>query len=90
MVLGTDTAAPTEDQISLRERLAALEKDGDRRHRRCRRTYLTAGDFPGSIRIPGTNMAGKVGGFVRLGVVNSFEPIGSDDRFIVSTIPVPG
>ena len=88
MVFGTDTAAPTEDQISLRERLAALEKSATETPE-MPANVLTAGDFPGSIRIPGTNMAGKVGGFVRLGVVNSFDPIGSDDRFIVSTIPVP-
>jgi hypothetical protein len=51
---------------------------------------LTAGDFPGSIRLPGTNMAFKPGGFVRLSAVNSFDPIGSDDRFIVGSIPTEG
>jgi hypothetical protein len=50
----------------------------------------TAGEFPGSIRVPGTNMAGKVGGDVRLAIVNNFDPIGLGDQFIAGTIPVPG
>jgi uncharacterized coiled-coil protein SlyX len=87
--VGADIAPPTGDQVSVRERLAALEKEAADEPE-APANVLTAGEFPGSIRIPGTNMAGKVGGFVRLGVVNSFEPIGSDDRFIVGTIPVPG
>lgn len=86
---GADVSPPTEAQISLRERVAALEKSVDE-EAAAPANVLTAGDFKGSIRIPGTNMAGKVGGNVRLGVVNSFDPIGSDDRFIVGSIPVPG
>ena len=46
------------------------------------------GYFPGSVPIPGTSMSAKVGGYVRLGLVDSFDPIGSDDRFIVGSIPV--
>jgi len=45
-------------------------------------------DFPGAIPIPGTNMSAKIGGYVRVGLVDSLDPIGSDDRFIVGTIPV--
>ena len=33
---------------------------------------VRAGDFPGSIKIPGTNTSFKVGGFARLDVVNDF------------------
>ena len=85
---GADIAPPSEDEIALRERLAALEKSATAEPE-MPANVLTAGEFPGSIRIPGTNMAGKVGGNVRLGVVSSFDPIGSDDRFIVGSIPVP-
>jgi hypothetical protein len=51
---------------------------------------LRAGDFPGSIVLPGTDLSAKFGGFVRLSAVNSFSPIGSDDRFIVGSIPPEG
>ena len=89
MLAGTDTAAPSEEQISLRERLAAIEKTAATEPE-MPADVLRAGDFPGAIRIPGTNMEGKVGGNVRLGVVSSFDPIGSTDRFVAGTIPVPG
>ena len=51
---------------------------------------LREGDFPGSIHLPGTNLNAKLGGFVRLGYVYSLDPIGSDDRFIVGSIPPEG
>jgi len=87
-VVGETGAAPSGDLVSLQERMAALEKMEQSRTE-MPANVLTAGEFPGSIRIPGTNMAGKVGGNVRLGVVNNFDPIGSEDRFIVGSIPVP-
>ena len=81
--------APTQskEELALLERISKLEEElanppdapAD---------VLRAGDFPGSIRIPGSNMSGKVGGFVRLGMVDSIDPIVSDDRFIVGSIPV--
>ena len=78
---------PSKHELALQERISKLEEDlanppdapAD---------VLRAGDFPGSIRIPGSNMSGKVGGFVRLGMVDSIDPIVSDDRFIVGSIPV--
>ena len=87
--VGADTAPPSEELVSLQERMAALEKMEESR-KEMPANVLTAGEFPGSIRIPGTNMAGKVGGNVRLGFVNNFDPIGSEDRFISGSIPVPG
>ena len=51
---------------------------------------LREGDFPGSIHLPGTDLNAKVGGFVRLSTVNNLDPIGSDDRFIVGSIPPEG
>lgn len=77
----------TDDEIALRERLSKVEQDlaapPDTPE-----NVLTAGEFPGSIRIPGTGMASKLGGFVRLGVVDSLDPIGSTDRFVTGSIPV--
>jgi hypothetical protein len=49
---------------------------------------VTAGEFPGSMRIPGTNTALKIGGQVRLTAVETLAPLGTDDRFVTSSIPV--
>ena len=51
---------------------------------------VSAGDFPGSLRIPGTNAALKIGGRVQVTLVDSFAAIGSGDRFVTSSIPVEG
>ncbi len=51
---------------------------------------VSAGDFPGSIAIPGTEAAFKIGGQARMLLVHSFGPLGTDDRFVTSSIPVEG
>ncbi len=51
---------------------------------------VTAGEFPGSMRIPGSDAALRIGGHVRMTSVNSFDPIGTEDRFVTSSIPVEG
>jgi len=51
-------------------------------------SVVTAGDFPGSIRFPGTEAAFKIGGQARFTLVHTLEPLGTDDRFIASSIPV--
>lgn len=48
------------------------------------------GDFPRSFRIPGTDAALRIGGLVRMVFINSFDPIGNDDRFVTSSIPIAG
>jgi len=83
------TLAPSADDILMKEKIAALEQ-AVQDEAAAPADVLRAGEFPGSILLPGTNMAAKVGGFVRLGVVNSFDPIGTDDRFVVGTIPAEG
>jgi hypothetical protein len=49
---------------------------------------VSAGDFPGSIRIPGSDAAIKFGGLVRTAVVLTLDPLGTDDRFLTNSIPV--
>ena len=49
---------------------------------------VSAGDFPGSIRIPGTDSAIKFGGQARMTLVHTLGPLGTDDRFVTSSIPV--
>ncbi len=47
-------------------------------------------DFPGAWYLPGTTAAMKIGGYVNLSVVNSFDPMRIPDRFIVGSIPAEG
>jgi hypothetical protein len=49
---------------------------------------VSAGDFPGSIRIPGANAAVKFGGRIRTAAVFTLNPMGTDDRFLTNSIPV--
>jgi hypothetical protein len=49
---------------------------------------VSAGDFPGSIRIPGTDAAIKFGARIRTAVVLTLDPLGTDDRFLTASIPV--
>jgi uncharacterized coiled-coil protein SlyX len=51
---------------------------------------VSVGEFPGSFRIPGTDAALKLGGQVRVTAVESLDAIGTDDRFVTSSIPVAG
>ena len=49
---------------------------------------VSAGDFPGSIRIPGTDAAIKFGARIRTAAVFTLDPLGTDDRFLTNSIPV--
>jgi hypothetical protein len=49
---------------------------------------VAAGDFPGSIRIPGSDAAIKFGGRIRTAAVLTLDPLGTDDRFLTNSIPV--
>lgn len=46
--------------------------------------------LPGYLDIPGTSLSMKIGGYVKMSIVQSFDPVGSPDRFIVGLIPVTG
>ena len=88
--LKADTGQPkdkSEDTIALREQQSATADDVQSRKDTPEKEDA-ADEFPGSFPIPGTNMSAKIGGYVRLGLVDSLDPIGSDDRFIVGSIPV--
>ena len=47
-------------------------------------------DFPGAWYLPGTTAAMKVGGYVDLSIVHSFDPMQKPDEFIVGSIPPTG
>ncbi len=86
--LATDKGGQlSDDEILMRERLAKLEAqvsdiptDPS--------TLLADEDFPGAIRVPGTTAAYKIGGFVKANLVKNFDPLLTQDRFIVGSIPV--
>ncbi len=47
-------------------------------------------EFPGSIRIPGTEAAIRFGGQVRTLLVRNIGALGTEDRFVTSSIPIDG
>jgi len=69
----TGTAAQAEEQPSSPE----LPQD-----------VVSAGDFPGSIRIPGSDAAVKFGALIRTAFVFTLQPLGSDTSFLTWSIPV--
>jgi hypothetical protein len=71
---------------------ASLSEDGEPREVTPRffdvNKYKAEPDNPGAIRIPGTNVALYLGGFVWLDVITDFNKSGDPDQFVVSSIPV--
>ena len=80
--------APTVS-AAVEERLAKVE-ESVQRIPELPSDVVSAGEFPGSMRIPGTDVAMKVAGLVRATAVNTFGPLGTEDRFVTSSIPVAG
>lgn len=73
----------------LEQRLAQLETSVKERPE-LPPDVVSAGDFPGSFRVPGTDTAIKIGGQVRTSLVRTLTALGSDDRFLIYSIPVEG
>ncbi|HEX2442621.1 MAG TPA: DcaP family trimeric outer membrane transporter [Vicinamibacterales bacterium] len=71
---------------AVEERLAQIEKAVQRVPELTE--ALTPGEFPGSIHIPGTDAAVKIGGQARMTSVHTLAALGTDDRFVTSSIPV--
>lgn len=51
---------------------------------------VSAGEFPGSIKVPGSEVAIKIGGRVKFSMVYNLQALGVDDRFLTSAIPIRG
>jgi hypothetical protein len=47
-------------------------------------------EFPGAIKIPGTEAAIRFGGQVRTLLVRNIGALGTEDRFVTSSIPIEG
>jgi len=52
--------------------------------------YVSLGDFPGSIHIPGTEISFQIGGFAMLDANWTDQKLSSNDTFVPSTIPTTG
>jgi len=51
---------------------------------------LSLGDFPNAIPIPGTDASIRIGGQARFNLAHNFAALGSEGRFVTSTIPIAG
>lgn len=78
----------SEEERQLRSRLETLESS-IQASQEAANTAFDEETFPNSTLIPGTNAAMRFGGFVKMNIVETFDPLGSTDRFITGTIPVP-
>lgn len=78
----------SDSEKALRSRLETVETSIKASEEADSTTY-DLDSFPGSLPIPGSSAAIRFGGFVKMNLVESFDPIGTTDRFIVGSIPVP-
>ena len=77
----------SDDDVALREQVAKLESQVNKIPDDPS-SLLADEDFPGAIRVPGTTAAYKIGGFVKASLVKNKDPLVTQDRFIVGSIPV--
>jgi hypothetical protein len=79
---GESEGIPTEDERAQQtgDAVAQAQQDDP--------TRALLEEFKGAWRLPGTNAALGIGGFVKTAVVYNFDPLEISDRFIVGSIPV--
>jgi hypothetical protein len=78
----------SKEDVELRSRLETLESSIQASQDAASTTF-DEDSFPNSTMIPGTNAAMRMGGFVKMNIVETFDPLASLDRFIANSIPVP-
>lgn len=81
---------PTETEISS-EAVSATETSEDDKEKKNQEddpTRVILNSLPGAMRLPGTNIVMKWGGYVKSSLIKSFDPLAVDDRFITGAIPV--
>jgi len=81
----TTTGAP-----DLQQRLNAIEQSMRKLPELSQKEMTQAAEFPGSIPIPGTDGALRFGGQVRTLFVRNLGALGTEDRFVTSSIPIEG
>jgi hypothetical protein len=85
--LSSQAGMPALEQQNLQKRLEELEAAA-KKVPELPPDMVTAGEFPGSIRIPGSDAAIKFGARIRTAAVLTLDPLGTDDRFLTNSIPV--
>ena len=73
-------SAETEQDIETGNKVAQAQADDPTRE--------SLKDFKGAWRLPGTDAALAIGGFVKTDIVYNFDPLKIKDRFITGSIPV--
>jgi len=66
------------------------KEPNDADHKDLTGDFIEAGDFPKSIKIPGSTFSFRFGGYIKLDMIKSFDPIGNEDFFQTNTIPIDG
>lgn len=84
-----DQPADTSLSAAIEKRLSELEQ-ATKKTPELPTAKVSTADFPGSFPIPGTDAAIRIGGRVRTTMVYTINALGTDDRFVTSSIPVRG
>lgn len=87
------SGAATGGSAAQQAKIQTLEKKVDqleRTQQQAAAQVVTGGDFPGSFRLPGTDLSVKIGGYVKADLIHDFDDIGSEDLFVTSTINTGG
>jgi hypothetical protein len=79
---------PSPTDVATQEKAAAAAAAEQPSNPEVPADVVSAGDFPGSIRIPGSDAAVKFGALIRTAFVFTLAPLGSDTSFLTYTIPV--
>ena len=72
------------------QRLTEVEQSLRRLPELTPKELAASSDFPGSFKIPGTDAGIRFGGQVRTIFVRNIGALGTDDRFVTSSIPIKG
>jgi hypothetical protein len=74
----------------MQQRLTTLEQSMRKLPELTEKELAKSEEFPGSISIPGTDTAIRFGGQVRTVFVRNLGGLGTEDRFVTSSIPIAG
>lgn len=100
---GSATAQPPADELyRLQQRLDAQQRRIEVLESQLRQVlpvvadpperpaHVVLGEFPGSVMVPGTELSIRLSGYIKLDAIVDFDPIGSEEVFVPSTIPTDG
>jgi hypothetical protein len=74
----------------MQQRLTTLEQSMRKLPELTEKELAKSEEFPGSVPIPGTDTAIRFGGQVRTVLVRNIGALGTEDRFVTSSIPIQG